>query len=143
MYTRTPGPTTNYPCPLCVRNATSRGVSYLCNCCSGWVHSKGSGPQNAAVYRRIKDWACISCSSPPTLPTPQPLPPPIPIQAVDKNPSRSCYSTQMSWFHRSLPTRGETVRHQTVPANPDHLHPDSLLFVSTGFLPRVSSQRLN
>ena len=28
-------------------------------------------------------------------------------------------------------------------ANRDHLYPDSLLFVSTGFLPRVSSMRLN
>ena len=35
-----PGPTTKYPCPVCARNVTSRGVSYLCNRCSGWVHSK-------------------------------------------------------------------------------------------------------
>ena len=32
-----PGPTTKYPCPVCARNVTSRGVSYLCNRCSGWV----------------------------------------------------------------------------------------------------------
>ena len=47
-----PGPTTKYPCPVCARNVTSRGVSYLCNLCSGWVHSKCSGLQNAAEYRR-------------------------------------------------------------------------------------------
>ena len=34
-----PGPTTKYPCPVCARNATGRGVSYLCNRSSGWVHS--------------------------------------------------------------------------------------------------------
>ena len=53
-----PGPTTKYPCPLCSRNVTIRGVSYLCNrcsgCvhlkCSGWVHSKCSGIVNAAEY---------------------------------------------------------------------------------------------
>ena len=33
-------------------------MSYLCNRCSGWVHSKYSGIQNAAEQRRIKDWVC-------------------------------------------------------------------------------------
>ena len=51
-----PGPITKYPCPVCARNVTSHGVSYLCNRCSGWIHSKCSGLQNAAEYRRIKDW---------------------------------------------------------------------------------------
>ena len=41
------------------------------------------------------------------------------------------------------PLYGGTVRQQTTPANRDHLYPDSLLFVSAGFLPRISSQRLN
>ena len=58
-------------------------MSYLCNRCSGWVHSKCSGLQNAAEYRRIKDWVCSSCNSPHTLPKLQP--PPIPTQAVDEN----------------------------------------------------------
>ena len=37
-----PGPITKYPCPVCARNVTGRGVSYLSNRCSGWVHSKCS-----------------------------------------------------------------------------------------------------
>ena len=61
-----PGPTTKYPCPVCARNVTGRGVSYLCNRCSGWVHSKCSGLQNAAEYRPIKDWVVA-------LAIPQPL----------------------------------------------------------------------
>ena len=61
-----PGPATKYPCSVCTSNVTSRGVSYMCNRCSGWVHSKCSGLQNAVEYRRIKNWACSSCSSPPT-----------------------------------------------------------------------------
>ena len=61
-------------------------VSYVCNCCSGWIHSKCSGFQNAAEYRRIKDCACSSCSCPRTLTTPQPLPASIQIQAVNRNP---------------------------------------------------------
>ena len=64
-------------------------MSYLCNRCSGWVHSKCSGLQNAAEYRRIKDWVCSTCNytttHPPTLPKPQMLPTSIPTQAVDGN----------------------------------------------------------
>ena len=48
-----PSLATKYPCPVCARNVTSRGVSYFCHRCSGWVHSKCSGLQNAAEYRRI------------------------------------------------------------------------------------------
>ena len=80
---RNTGPTTKYPCPVCARNVTGRGVSYLCNSCSGWVHSKCSGLQNSAEYRQIKDRVFSSCNSPPTLPKLQP--PPIPTQAVDGN----------------------------------------------------------
>ena len=79
------GPTTKYPCPVCARNATGRGVSYLCNRCSGWAHSKCSGLQDAAEYIRIKDVVCSSCSSSRTLLKPQPLPTSIPTQAVDGN----------------------------------------------------------
>ena len=32
-----PGPTIKYPCPVCALNVTGRGVSYLCDRCSGWV----------------------------------------------------------------------------------------------------------
>ena len=64
----------------------SRGVSYMCNCCFSWVHSKCSGLQNAAEYRRIKNWACSSCSSPPTPPIPKPLPSPITTKASDGDP---------------------------------------------------------
>ena len=71
---------------MCTSNVTSRGVSYVCNRCSGWVHSKCSGLQNAAEYRRIKYWACSSCSSPPTPAIPQPLPSPITTKASDGDP---------------------------------------------------------
>ena len=83
MYTRTLAllQSIHVRCVLAI--FTSRGASYLCNRCSGWVHSKCSGLQNAAEYRRIKDWVCSSCNSPPTLPKLQP--PPIPTQAVDEN----------------------------------------------------------
>ena len=60
----TPDPTTKYTCPLCVRNVISCRVSYLCNPCSGWLHSMSSGLQNTAEYKRIKDLVCSSCSSP-------------------------------------------------------------------------------
>ena len=49
-----------------------RGVSYMCNRCSGWFHSKCYGLQNAAEYRRLKNWEFSCCSSPPTPPTPLP-----------------------------------------------------------------------
>ena len=35
-----PGPATKYPCPLCIRNVTSRGVSYKCTKCYGWVRAR-------------------------------------------------------------------------------------------------------
>ena len=58
----------------------------MCNCCSGWVHSKYSGLQNAAEYCQIKNWACISCSSPPAPQIPKPLPSPITTKASDGDP---------------------------------------------------------
>ena len=50
------GPAAKYPCSVCTSNVTSRGVSYMYNRCSGWVHLKCSGRQNAAKYRQIKNW---------------------------------------------------------------------------------------
>ena len=67
-----PGSPTMYPCPVCARNVTSRGVSYQCNRCSGWVHAKCSGLINAAQYRRSSDSACGPCSTPSPPPTPTP-----------------------------------------------------------------------
>ena len=77
-----PGHTAKYPCPVCAQDVTSRGVSYLCTGCSGWVHTKCSGILNAAQYRRNKDWACDPCSvsktqqSTPPQPSPSPTPAP-------------------------------------------------------------------
>ena len=45
-----------------------------------------SGLQNAVEYRRIKNWACISCRSPPTPQLPKPLPSPITTKASDVDP---------------------------------------------------------
>ena len=75
-----PGPTLQYPCSVCTRNVTSRGTSYQCSCCTGWVHSKCSGLRNATQYRRTKDWACSSTPAPPQ---PQPLPTPIPVVSTN------------------------------------------------------------
>ena len=58
----------------------------MCNRCSGWVHSKCSRLQNAAEYRQIKNWACISCSSPPSPQVPKPLPSPITTKVSDGDP---------------------------------------------------------
>ena len=53
-----PGHTAKCPGPVCARDVTSRGVSYRCTRCSGWVHAKCFGLLNAAHYRRNKDWTC-------------------------------------------------------------------------------------
>ena len=58
----------------------------MCNRCSGWVYSKCSGLQNAAEYRRIKNWECSSCSSPPIPQIPKQLPSPITTKASDGDP---------------------------------------------------------
>ena len=49
------GPTAKYPCPVCGRDVTRRGVSYRCTRCTGWVHAKCSGLLNAAPYLRNED----------------------------------------------------------------------------------------
>ena len=59
-----PGPARKYPCPVCTRNVTSRGVSYKCTKCYGWVRAKCSGILNAAQYRRKGDWTCDACLAP-------------------------------------------------------------------------------
>ena len=79
-----PGLATMYPCPVCARNITSRGVSYQCNRCSGWVHAKCSGLLNAVQYRRSSDWACGPCSTP--------SPPPTPAPPTDKNSDDSTFN---------------------------------------------------
>ena len=56
-----PGHATKYPCPVCTRNVTSRGVSYKCTRCSGWVHAKCGC-----------DWTCDTCSAPPSQQSPPP-----------------------------------------------------------------------
>ena len=60
-----PGPAT-----VCTRNVTSRGVSYKCTKCSGWVHTKCSGILNAAQYQRKSDWNCDTCTAPPSQKSP-------------------------------------------------------------------------
>ena len=46
-----PGPSRD-PCSVCFKNVTSQGTSYLCTRCWHWVHSRCSGLQNAADYRK-------------------------------------------------------------------------------------------
>ena len=88
MYIRIQAPATKYPCPVCARNVTSRGVSYQCNLCSGWVHTKCSRLLNSAQYRRSSDWACVPCSTPP----PTPLPPITPTPHTDQNSDDSTFN---------------------------------------------------
>ena len=61
-------------------NVTSRGVSYQCNRCSGWMYVKCFGLLNAEQYRRSKDWTCNPCSASKTQQStpPSPSPPPTP-----------------------------------------------------------------
>ena len=79
-----PGPTAKYPCPVCARDVTSRGVRYRCTRCSGWVHAKCSGLLNAAQYRRIKDWTCYPCSASKTQQSTPPQPSPTPAPSADQ-----------------------------------------------------------
>ena len=67
-----PGHATKYPCPVCTHNVISRGVSYRCTRCSGWVHAKYSGILNAPQYQRKSDWTCDTCSAPPSTRSPTP-----------------------------------------------------------------------
>ena len=90
-YYPNPGPAIKYPCPICARNVTSRGVSYQCNRCSGWVHAKCSGLLNAAQYRRSSDWACDPCL------TPTPSPPPTPTPPTDKKVMTAGSTAQCKW----------------------------------------------
>ena len=73
-----PGPATKYPCPVCTRNVTSRGVSYKCTKCYGWVHAKCSGILNAAQYWRKGDWTCDACLAPQSQQSPPPTRSPTP-----------------------------------------------------------------
>ena len=77
------GSGTKYPSPVCTRSVTSRGVSYKCNICSGWVHAKCSGLLNAAQYRRKCDRTCETCSAPSS----QQSPPPTPSPPLSPTPS--------------------------------------------------------
>ena len=73
---------------IMANNVTSRGVSYQCNRCSGWVHAKCSGLLNAAQYQRSSDWACGPCLiSPPT-----PSPPPTPTLPIDQKSDNSTFN---------------------------------------------------
>ena len=73
-----PGPAAMYPCPVCTRNVTSRGVGYKCTKYSGWVHAKCSGILNVAQYRRKSDWTCDACSAPQSQQSPPPTRSPAP-----------------------------------------------------------------
>ena len=73
-----PDSVTKYPCPVCTRNVTSRGVSYKCTKCSRWVHAKCYGILNAAQYQRTSDWTCDACSAPPSQQSPPPTRTPDP-----------------------------------------------------------------
>ena len=54
-----------YHCSVCFKNVTSKGTSYMYTRCSHWVHSRCSGLQNAADYRKANGWICTACMTPP------------------------------------------------------------------------------
>ena len=72
-----------YPCPVCARHVTSRGVNYRCTRCTGWVHAKCSGLLDAAQFRRNKDWTCDPCSASKT------QQPTTPLHSPSPNPAQS------------------------------------------------------
>ena len=78
-----PAPATLYRCAVCTSNVTSRGVSFKCNQCSGWVHLKCSGLKNAAQYRKTKDSVCSSYNSPAAPSQPQASPPATPTTTIN------------------------------------------------------------
>ena len=78
-----PGPTAMYPCPVCARHVTSRGLNYRCTRCTGWVHAKCSGLLDAAQFRRNKDWTCDPCSASKT------HKPTTPLHSPSQNPAQS------------------------------------------------------
>ena len=91
-------PTPKYPCPVCARDVTSRGVSYRCTRCTGWVHAKCSGLLNTAQYRRNKDWTCDPCSASKTQ---QPTPPP-PSLSPTPAPSADQISDHSTFYSSTL-----------------------------------------
>ena len=78
-----PGPTAKYPCPVYTRDVTTRGVSYQCTRCSGWLHAKCSRLLNAAQYWRNKDWTCDPCSASKTKQSTSP-PPSTPAPSAEQ-----------------------------------------------------------
>ena len=56
------------------------------------MHLKCSGLQNAAQYRRTKNWACSSCNSPLAPPQPQASPPPLHQQLLSTMPISLSYN---------------------------------------------------
>ena len=96
------GPITKYPFPLCAWNVTSRGVSYKCIRCSGWVHAKCSGLLNAAQYRIKSDWTCSTCSAPSS----QQSPPPTPSPPLSHAPSSEQISDTSTFKILQLKTNG-------------------------------------
>ena len=79
-----PGPTANYPCPVCARYVNSRGVSYRYTRCSGWMHAKFSGLLNAAQYWKNKDWTCDPCLASKTQKSTPPPPSPTPAPSAEQ-----------------------------------------------------------
>ena len=71
-----PGPITKYPCPVCTRNITSRGVSNQYNRCSGWVHAKCYGTYMQHSIGEIKNGPAtlLNLKDPATMTSPTQVP---------------------------------------------------------------------
>ena len=115
LCTSEPRPCYKAVCTLCTRNVTSRGVSYKCTRCSGWVHEKCSGILNAAQYLRKSDWTCDTCSAPLSQQSPPPtLSPAPPTEQISDDSMFNVLQLNANGIGNKLTERGVVLERNKV-----------------------------
>ena len=114
-----PSPATKYPCPVCIRNVTRRGVSYKRTKCYGWVHAKCSGILNASQYQRKSYWTCDACSAPQSQKSPLDLP------LLLRMPNRSVMTARSTSYSSTLEVVLERNKVKVVVIQESKLSPKS------------------